>query len=92
MFVGTSILVCSENDDEMTMLSTIVCIAWGSPFQIFLALVLLWKTMGPSIWSGVAILILAIPLNGYLASRMMKLQKQQMKNKDARVKLMVNWE
>ncbi|CDH53086.1 abc metal ion [Lichtheimia corymbifera JMRC:FSU:9682] len=63
-------------------------IAWGSPFQIFLALVLLWKTMGPSIWSGVGILILSIPLNGFLASRMMKLQKQQMKNKDSRVKLM----
>lgn len=45
--------------------------------------------MGPSIWAGVAILVLAVPLNTYLAKKMRTLQKRQMGNKDARVKLMV---
>lgn len=64
-------------------------IAWSGPFQIVIALVLLWRTMGPSIWAGVAILVLAVPLNTFLAKRMRTLQKRQMGNKDARVKLMV---
>lgn len=45
--------------------------------------------MGPSIWAGVAILVLAVPLNTFLAKKMRTLQKRQMGNKDARVKLMV---
>ena len=46
--------------------------------------------MGPSIWAGVAVMILAIPLNTFLARKMRNLQKIQMGNKDARVKLMVS--
>jgi ATP-binding cassette subfamily C (CFTR/MRP) protein 1 len=44
--------------------------------------------MGPSIGAGVGILILAIPLNTYIARKMRTYQKTQMGNKDARVKLM----
>lgn len=46
--------------------------------------------MGPSIWAGVAVLVLSIPLNTFIAKRMRTMQKIQMGNKDARVKLMVN--
>jgi hypothetical protein len=45
--------------------------------------------MGPSIWAGVSVLVLAIPLNMLIAKTMRKYQKAQMGNKDARVKLMV---
>lgn len=44
--------------------------------------------MGPSIGAGVGILILAIPLNTFIARKMRTYQKTQMGNKDARVKLM----
>lgn len=44
--------------------------------------------MGPSIWAGVGVLILAIPLNTFLARKMRGYQKVQMGNKDARIKLM----
>ena len=45
--------------------------------------------MGASIWAGVAVMILAIPLNTFVARRMRNLQKIQMGNKDSRIKLMV---
>jgi hypothetical protein len=45
--------------------------------------------MGPSVWAGVAVLVLTIPLNTFLAKKMRACQKIQMGNKDARVKLMV---
>lgn len=64
---------------------------WSGPLQIVIALVFLYGTMGPSIWAGVAVLILTIPLNTYLAKKMRAYQKIQMGNKDSRVKLMVRF-
>lgn len=56
-------------------------LVWSGPFQIALALYFLYQTMGPSIWAGVAVLILAIPINTYLAKKMRTYQKIQMGNK-----------
>ena len=39
-------------------------------------------------FSGLAVMILLIPVNGVLANATKKLQIKQMKNKDKRVKLM----
>lgn len=44
--------------------------------------------MGVSVGAGVCVLILAIPLNTFIARRMRTYQKTQMGNKDSRVKLM----
>jgi hypothetical protein len=55
--------------------------------QIILALVLLWNTMGVSILSGLAIMVVMMPLNGAVAFRQRKLQVEQMRNKDERLKL-----
>ncbi|KAK9764159.1 hypothetical protein K7432_008560, partial [Basidiobolus ranarum] len=62
-------------------------IAWSGPFQIGLSLYFLYQTLGPSIFAGVGIMILSIPLNGLLARKMQALQKVQMENKDVRIKL-----
>ncbi|KAK9685100.1 hypothetical protein K7432_015628 [Basidiobolus ranarum] len=62
-------------------------IVWSGPFQIGLSLYFLYQTLGPSIFAGVGIMILSIPLNSLLARKMHALQKAQMKNKDARIKL-----
>lgn len=64
--------------------------AWSGPFQIVIALFFLYNTMGVSVGAGVAVLLLAIPLNTLIARKMRTYQKTQMSNKDARVKLMVN--
>ncbi|ODM88253.1 Multidrug resistance-associated protein 1, partial [Orchesella cincta] len=61
---------------------------WSAPFQIGVALYFLWDTLGPSVLSGVAVMILLIPVNGWLAGKVKNLHGQQMKNKDNRVKLM----
>ncbi|KAK9767152.1 hypothetical protein K7432_003275 [Basidiobolus ranarum] len=62
-------------------------IAWSGPFQIALSLYFLYQTLGPSVFAGVGVMILSIPLNGLLARKMQALQKAQMKNKDSRIKL-----
>ncbi|GAB5588211.1 hypothetical protein Unana1_03111 [Umbelopsis nana] len=86
--VGEIVNHMSVDAQRLMDLCTYFHIVWSGPFQIALALYFLWQTMGPSTWAGVGVLILAIPLNTYLAKTMRSYQKKQMGNKDARVKFM----
>ncbi|KAL7748549.1 hypothetical protein RI367_005960 [Sorochytrium milnesiophthora] len=63
-------------------------ILWSGPFQIALALYFLYQSLGPSIFAGVGIMLLMVPINGAFARRQQALQKRQMRNKDSRLKLM----
>ncbi|RUS27181.1 ABC transporter transmembrane region-domain-containing protein [Jimgerdemannia flammicorona] len=89
--VGEIVNHMSVDAQRLMDLCTYFHIVWSGPFQIVLALYFLHQTMGPSIWAGVAILVLAIPINTYLAKRMRTYQKIQMSNKDARIKLMISF-
>ena len=61
---------------------------WSAPLQIAIAVWLLWSSMGPSVLAGVGVMFLLIPVNAVLANIQRKLQIQQMRNKDARIKLL----
>ncbi|KAF2457048.1 multidrug resistance-associated protein 1 [Lineolata rhizophorae] len=61
---------------------------WSAPFQIILCLASLYELVGISMLAGVGAMILMIPVNGLIARLMKNLQKKQMKNKDARTRLM----
>ncbi|OJJ48270.1 hypothetical protein ASPZODRAFT_130231 [Penicilliopsis zonata CBS 506.65] len=61
---------------------------WSAPFQMILCMVSLYQLVGASMFAGVAVMILMIPLNGVIARFMKKLQIVQMKNKDSRTRLM----
>ncbi|KAK3379821.1 P-loop containing nucleoside triphosphate hydrolase protein [Lasiosphaeria ovina] len=60
---------------------------WSAPFQIIICLVSLYQLVGWSMLAGIAVMILMVPINGFIARFMKNLQKQQMKNKDARSRL-----
>lgn len=60
---------------------------WSAPFQILLCMVSLYKLVGWSMLAGIGVMIVMIPINGFIARIMKNLQKQQMKNKDARSRL-----
>ena len=60
---------------------------WSAPFQMILCMLSLYQLLGPSMLAGIAIMILMIPINGFIARFMKNLQKKQMKNKDARTRL-----
>lgn len=61
---------------------------WSAPLQIILSLYFLWQELGPSVLAGLAVMIILIPVNGFIANKVKSLQIKQMKNKDERVKLM----
>ncbi|PVU97053.1 hypothetical protein BB561_000790 [Smittium simulii] len=62
-------------------------IIWSSPFQISLALYLLYQTLGWSSLVGLVIMIMAIPLNTVITKKMRSIQKRKMQNKDSRIRL-----
>ncbi|CAG2061368.1 unnamed protein product, partial [Timema podura] len=63
-------------------------ILWSAPLQIALSLYFLWEIMGPSVLAGLAVMVVLIPINGFIANKVKNLQIRQMKTKDQRIKLM----
>ncbi|KIV77341.1 hypothetical protein PV11_09143 [Exophiala sideris] len=61
---------------------------WSAPFQITLCMLSLYQLVGVSCFAGVAAMIIMIPVNGFIARFMKKLQLSQMKYKDRRSRLM----
>ncbi|KAL8573180.1 hypothetical protein ACOMHN_036165 [Nucella lapillus] len=70
--------------DLMTYFHTI----WSGPLQIVLSLYFLWHILGPSVFAGVGVMVLLIPINAYIAYKTRQLQVKQMLLKDSRIKLM----
>lgn len=65
---------------------------WSAPFQILLAVFFLWQDLGPSVLAGIAVLVLVIPLNAVVASRMKQLKVSVRKNITYRVQgLLPTW-
>ncbi|KAK3940375.1 hypothetical protein QBC46DRAFT_127013 [Diplogelasinospora grovesii] len=60
---------------------------WSAPFQIFICMFSLYQLVGWSMFAGIGVMIVMVPINGMIARFMKNLQKQQMKNKDARSRL-----
>lgn len=61
---------------------------WSAPLQIIFCLASLYQLVGYSMVAGVTTMVIMVPANGYLASVLRNLQKQQMKAKDAKSSLL----
>lgn len=61
---------------------------WSAPFQIVLCMVSLYNLVGLSMFAGVGMMVIMVPINGLIAKIMKTLQKKQMKTKDSRTRLM----
>lgn len=61
--------------------------AWTTPFQVVAAIAILYQYIGVSALAGLAVLLLTVPLNSYLAARQQKLQLMNLELKDSRLRL-----
>uniref|UniRef100_A0A1L8E4B5 ABC-type glutathione-S-conjugate transporter n=2 Tax=Nyssomyia neivai TaxID=330878 RepID=A0A1L8E4B5_9DIPT len=61
---------------------------WSGPLVMALALYFLYDLLGAAIFAGLAVMILMIPINAWIAVKLRALQMEQMKIKDQRVKMM----
>ena len=85
---GEIVNLMSVDAQRFVDLLAFVNMIWSAPLQIFLAMFFLWQELGPSVLAGLAVMVLMLPLNAFLAGYQRKLQIKQMKQKDERVKTM----
>ena len=60
---------------------------WSTPMQIGIALIFLWQEIGVSVISGVAVMILLLPINFFITMLIQKYQVQQTQFRDNRTKM-----
>uniref|UniRef100_A0A8D2LCP5 ATP binding cassette subfamily C member 3 n=1 Tax=Varanus komodoensis TaxID=61221 RepID=A0A8D2LCP5_VARKO len=86
--VGEIVNLMSVDAQRFMDLTTFLNMLWSAPLQICLALYFLWQALGPSVLAGVAVMVLLIPFNAVIAMKTRAFQVEQMRYKDARIKLM----
>ncbi|XP_020285956.1 multidrug resistance-associated protein 1 isoform X1 [Pseudomyrmex gracilis] len=86
--LGEIVNLMSVDAQRFMDLTAYINMIWSAPLQIALALYFLWDILGPAVLSGLAVMIILIPVNGLIANKIKTLQIRQMKSKDERVKLM----
>ena len=80
-------LVTTDADTLQDVLPSLNMV-WSMPFQIFLSLYFLYQELGPSVFAGVAILILLIPFNMVTSRFSRRSQSRMIKCKDRRIRAM----
>ncbi|CAL1531990.1 unnamed protein product [Lymnaea stagnalis] len=61
--------------------------AWTTPLQVVIAIAVLYQYIGFSVFAGLAVLLLTVPFNSYIAAKQQTLQVENLKYKDARLRL-----
>ncbi|XP_030060084.1 multidrug resistance-associated protein 1 isoform X2 [Microcaecilia unicolor] len=85
---GELVNLMSSDAQQLMDLTVNLHLLWSAPFQILMATIFLWQELGVSVLAGVAVLVLVIPINAFVASKVKLLKKSHLKNKDQRVKLL----
>ncbi|KAI9002882.1 ATP-binding cassette transporter 1 [Hyaloraphidium curvatum] len=86
--VGEVVNLMAVDAQRINDLFTYLHMIWSGVFQIVLAMLLLYSTLGYPVFAGVAVMVVAIPLNAWLARVSRAIQKTTMGTRDERVKLM----
>uniref|UniRef100_A0A9J7XYZ3 ATP-binding cassette, sub-family C (CFTR/MRP), member 3 n=1 Tax=Cyprinus carpio carpio TaxID=630221 RepID=A0A9J7XYZ3_CYPCA len=86
--VGEVVNLMSVDAQRFMDLTTFLNMLWSAPLQIILAFLSCVQNLGPSVLAGVAVMVLLIPFNAFIAMKTRTYQVEQMKHKDDRIKLM----
>ncbi|KAG1691092.1 Multidrug resistance-associated protein 1 [Nymphon striatum] len=86
--VGEIVNLMSVDTQHFLDLMPFLYVIWSAPLQIILAIYFLWRIIGPSALTGIAIMVFTIPLKGVIANITHKLQITNMALKDERTKMM----
>ncbi|XP_049455616.1 canalicular multispecific organic anion transporter 1 [Epinephelus fuscoguttatus] len=86
--VGETVNLMSADAQRFNDVINFIHLLWSCPLQIILSIVFLWMELGPSVLAGLAVMVLMVPINGLLATKARKIQIENMKFKDKRLKIM----
>lgn len=83
---GTIINLMAVDSFKLADISAYLHFLWGSsPVQLIVCIVLLYRVLGYTSFVSIAIMVLAMPLNFYIAQQFSKIQKVVMAATDARI-------
>uniref|UniRef100_A0A8C4ULI7 Multidrug resistance-associated protein 1 n=1 Tax=Falco tinnunculus TaxID=100819 RepID=A0A8C4ULI7_FALTI len=71
---GEIVNLMSADAQQLMEMTVNINLLWSAPFQIVMAVVFLWKELGPSVLAGVALLLLVIPVNVQIAAKVKNLK------------------
>ncbi|KAM9305128.1 multidrug resistance-associated protein 1-like [Gastrophryne carolinensis] len=84
---GEIVNLISTDIQKLMDLATCLNYIWSAPFTIIVAVFFLWQTLGVAVFAGIGVFILNLPFMTVFAAVIKKLQEEQMKQKDSRIKL-----
>ena len=84
--VGTIINLMAVDSFKVSEISAYLHFLWGStPIQLIVCIILLYKILGLSSLAGIVLMVLALPLNLFIARQFSKTQKRVMAATDLRI-------
>lgn len=84
--VGTIINLMAIDSFKVSEVGAYLHFLWASvPVQVIMAIMLLYKIMGFSSFAGIALMVLMLPVNLFIARQFSKVQNQILKGTDARI-------
>jgi ABC-type multidrug transport system fused ATPase/permease subunit len=84
--VGTIINLMAIDSFKVSEVGAYLHFLWASvPVQIIMAITLLYKVMGFSSFAGIALMVLMLPINLFIARQFNKVQNAILKGTDARI-------
>ncbi|TPP55792.1 Cystic fibrosis transmembrane conductance regulator [Fasciola gigantica] len=84
---GQIMNLISSDAQHFVQLMPFLHIIWSGPFQIAVAIALLWNELGPSVFAGVCVLLLLLPLNVITARISKSFQEKMFETADSRIKM-----
>ncbi|KAM4632385.1 multidrug resistance-associated protein 1-like isoform 2-T2 [Discoglossus pictus] len=84
---GEIVNLISSDVQKLMDLATCLNYVWSAPLTIIVAMYFLWQTLGVAVLAGVGVFILNLPFMTVFGMVIKKLQEEQMKQKDGRIKL-----
>ena len=66
--------------------STYLHMIWSAPLQISLSLYFLYQELGPSLFAGILVMLVLIPINKYVFGIIGSIMRDLMQFKDKRIK------
>ncbi|XP_067676731.1 multidrug resistance-associated protein 1-like isoform X1 [Haliotis asinina] len=85
---GEIVNLMSVDSQRINDVMNYLYLLWSVPVQIILSIILLYVTIGPSVFAGLGVLLIMIPFNGFLSNIQRHLQTSNLKDKDERIKLL----
>lgn len=86
--IGESVNLIQIDSQRLQDVVQNINLLWSSPLTIFLSLYSLWGILGPACMAGLAVMLLLIPINAVIGTKMRKYQRENMRIKDTRMKTM----